>query len=359
MAAPESSMRDYKSGALSCKSDKFYNAYVNFLILISARPDMDNPSEIDNYPNARDLKMLDLLFTTRSVSKTADLLGQTQPTVSSWLKRIRDQVKDPLFVRTSQGMSPTPRAEIVVRKSREILKAMQEITADVLRFDAATSTRVFRLCVPDASQITLLPSLLHYIRSHAPNVRLEAPPVDDQTVRMLESGEADLAFGGFVPTMEAGFYEQTLFEQDFVCMVSTEHPRIKNTLTLEDFQREAHIAVGYGSAYAVIESELKRQKIERRVMASLQGVLGVAKIVACTDMITTLPGQIAAELAGSGSVQLFSCPFPMPSIIVKQYWHSRFHLDPGHQWLRAACAQQSRSSLDRHNQWVRASGSEK
>lgn len=315
---------------------------------------MSDHSDIDNYPSARDLKMLDLIYTTRSVSKTAELLAQTQPTVSSWLKRLREQVGDPLFVRTTEGMSPTPRAEVLVRKARDILDAMHQLTAAAPRFDAATSTRVFRLCIPDASQITLLPSLLQFIRNCAPQVQLELPPVDEQTVRMLESGEADLAFGGFVPRMEAGFYEQTLFEQDFVCMVSTHHPRIKNGLTLEDYQREAHISVGYGSAYTVIENELKRQKIERRVMATMQGVLGVANIVACTDMITTMPGQIAETLAGSGSVQLFPCPFPMPSIVVKQYWHSRFHRDPGNQWLRAACAQQSRSSLDPQNMWVRA-----
>lgn len=314
---------------------------------------MDDPSDIDNYPNARDLKMLDLIYSTRSVSKAAEFLGQTQPTVSSWLKRIRDQVGDPLFVRTSDGMCPTPRAEVVVRKARDILDALHQITAAPASFDAFTSTRTFRLCLPDASQITLLPCLLQYIRSRAPQVQLEAPPVNEQTVHMLESGEADLAFGGFVPTMEAGFYEQTLFEQDFVCMVSTSHPRIRNTLSLDDFQRELHIAVGYGSAYKVIDSELKRQKIERRVMVTLQGVLGVAKIVACTDMITTLPGQIAAALASAGSVQLFSCPFPMPSIVVKQYWHSRFHRDPGNQWLRATCAQQSRASLDPANPWLR------
>jgi DNA-binding transcriptional LysR family regulator len=316
---------------------------------------MEERFDIDNYPSARDLKMLDLIYTTRSVSKAAELLGQTQPTVSLWLKRIRDQVGDPLFVRTFEGMSPTPRAEIVVRKAREILEAMQQIVVDSPRFNASTSTRVFRLCVPDASQMTLLPSMLQYIRGCAPHVQLHAPPVDEQTVRMLESGEADLAFGGFVPSMEAGFYEQTLFEQDFVCMVSAAHPRIKDALTLEDFQREAHIAVGYGSAYDVIESELKRQKIERRVMATLQGVLGVAKIVSCTDMITTMPGQIAATLADAGAVRLFSCPFPMPSIVVKQYWHSRFHRDPGNQWLRAVCAEQSRVSLDTANKWVRLS----
>lgn len=296
--------------------------------------------------------MLDLIHSTRSVSKAARILGQTQPTVSSWLKRIRDQVGDPLFVRTTQGMSPTPRADVVVRKAREILETMHQITAEAPQFDASTSTRTFRLCIPDASQITLLPSMLQCIRREAPLVQIEALPVDDQTIRMLESGEADLAFGGFVPAMEAGFFEQTLFEQDFVCLVSASHPRIKTSLSLEDFQREAHIAVGYGSAYQVIENELKHQKIERRVMATLQGVLGVAKIVACTDMVTTLPGQIAAALADGGSVQLFPCPFPMPSIVVKQYWHARFHRDPGNQWLRATCARQSRASLDLGNRWL-------
>jgi len=152
--------------------------------------------------------------------------------------------------------------------------------------------------------------------------------------------------------MEAGFYQQALFEQDLVCLVSSTHPRIGDDLTLVDFEREAHIAVGYGSTNAVIESELKRQNVKRRVLASVQGVLGVAKMVAATDMITTLPGQIATTLAEGGSVRLLPCPVTMPAIAVKQYWHSRFHHDPGHQWLRAICATEARASL-RPSAWVR------
>ena len=313
---------------------------------------MDENKEIDNYLSARDLKLLDLLYTTHSVSKAAELLGQTQPTVSSWLKHIRDLVGDPLFVRTSEGMRPTPRADLAVGKAREILAAMHQITEGVARFDPATSARVFRMCVPDAAQITLLPSMLRALRNNAPNVHLEALPVDQQTAHRLESGEADLAFGGFVPGMEGGFYQQALFEQDFVCLVSSEHPRIGAALTLDDFQREAHIAVGYGSTNAVIESELKRQNVKRRVLASVQGVLGVAKIVAATDMITTLPGQIATTLAEGGAVRLLPCPVTMPATVVKQYWHSRFHHDPGNQWLRSICGQEARSSL-RLTAWVR------
>lgn len=308
---------------------------------------MNETGEYKNFLDPRELKLLDTLYATRSVTKTAELLGQTQPTISSLLKRIRDQLNDPLFVRTPQGMTPTPRAEIVVGKAREILEAMRQITDEVPRFDPATSTRTFRMCVPDGAQTTLLPSMLQYIRSCAPNVKFEALPLDKNTPSLLESGEADLAFGGFVPYMEAGFYQQTLFEQNYVCLVSARHPRISDQLTLADFQREAHAAFGYGRSFALIEAEMKRLNIERRVMVFLPGVLGVAKIVAVTDMITTLPGQIGTMLAStrSDSVRLFACPVPMPNVVVKQFWHSRFHRDPGNQWLRAICARQARLGM--------------
>jgi DNA-binding transcriptional LysR family regulator len=299
----------------------------------------------ENYLTARDLKLIDLLYTTHSVTQAAELLGQTQPTVSSWLKRIRKLVKDPLFVRTSEGMSPTPRADFVVEKARDILESMRLISGESPVFDPATASRVFRMCIPDAAQNTLLPAMLRHIRRGAPHVQIEGLPVDKQTAHLLESGEADLAFGGFVPGMEAGIYQQTLFDQDFVCLVSRDHPRIAGELTLADFEREAHVAVGYGSASAVIESELKRQGVKRRVMVTLQGVLGVARIIETTDMITTLPGQIGATIAEGGAVNLFPCPFFMPKIVVKQYWHTRFHLDPGNQWLRSICATQARAGL--------------
>ena len=308
---------------------------------------MNDVGEYKNFLDPRELRLLDILYATRSVTRTAERLGQTQPTVSSMLKRIRAQINDPLFIRTSEGMIPTPRAEIVVSKAREILEAMRSITEEVPRFDPATATRTFRMCIPDGAQTTLLPKLLQYIRRCAPNVKFEALPLDKDTPALLESGDADLAFGGFVHYMEAGFYQQTLFEQNYICLVSAKHPRIKKQLTLEDFQREAHVAFGYGRSFALIESEMKRCNIERKVMVFLPGVLGVVKIIAATDMITTLPGQIGTMLAtrGSDAIRLFPCPVPMPNVVVKQFWHARFHRDPGNQWLRGVCAEHARQGM--------------
>lgn len=302
---------------------------------------MGKKQETENYLDVKDLRLLDVLYTTRSVTKAANLLGQSQPNVSTWLRRIRAQVKDPLFVRTSDGMTPTPRAEIVVARARESLESIQRIIDDVPQFDPLTSTRRFRLCTPDSAQITLLPRMLQYMRLHAPNVQMEALHVDNQTARLLESGEADLAYGGFVPGMNAEFYQQAVFEQDFVCLTSREHPRINGRLTLEDYQREAHVSVSYGGVNEMIETSMKRQHVKRRVLVFLQGFLGVPKIIATTDMITTLPRQVGTTLAISGSLQLFDCPVAIPTYMVKQYWHPRFHRDPGNKWLRAVCAQQA------------------
>jgi DNA-binding transcriptional LysR family regulator len=289
--------------------------------------------------DVRQLRLLDSLYTTHSVTRTAERLGQTQPTVSIWLRKLRSQLNDPLFVRTSAGMSPTPRAEVVVAKAREILESMRQITDDAPKFDPGTATRTFRICVPDSSHVTLLPKLLLHIRKFAPSVRVEVVPVDKETARVLEAGEADLAIGGFVDDVEVGFYQQALFDQDFVCLVSADHPRIRGRLTLEAYKKEAHLEVSYGRVNEVIEQELVAQKIKRRSLLAVPGFLGVGTLVATTDMIATLPRQIGETLAKSSGLRLFPCPFRVPSYTVRQYWHARFHQDPGHQWLRGLCSQ--------------------
>ncbi|WP_153110825.1 LysR family transcriptional regulator [Propionivibrio limicola] len=299
----------------------------------------------ENILDVKDLRLLETLYSTQSVTKAAEILGLSQPNVSTWLRRLRLQVKDPLFVRTSDGMAPTPRADKLLAKIQFILRDIRQLTEDEGSFDPGSSRRVFRMCIPDSAQITLFPKMLRHFRKCAPDVRLEALPVNANTARLLETGEADLAFGSFVPGMVAGYYQQALFELDFVCLVSADHPRINQRLTLENYLGEAHVALSYGSANAFIEAEMRRQRIERRVLVTLQGFLGVAKIIETTDMIATLPREIGATLAAGASIHLFPCPVPVPSYMVSQYWHARFHHDPGNRWLRSICAEQARTDL--------------
>jgi DNA-binding transcriptional LysR family regulator len=303
---------------------------------------MDDRHDTSAYFDVRQLQLLDTLYATRNVTRTVERLGQTQPTISAWLKQIRNKVGDPLFIRTSKEMAPTPRADLLVGKAREILEAMRQISGAMPHFDPAAATRIFRICTPDSAHFTMIPRLLQCIREIAPNIQIEILPVDENSARRLENGDADLAYGGFIPGVETGFYQQALIKQDFLCLAGMDHPRIHGRLSLEDYQREAHVAISYGGIHgvnALIKSALHTRHIQRRVLLTLTGFIGVGKVIATTDLITTLPRNIGEALARQYGLQILECPVGIPTYMIKQYWHTRYHRDPGNQWLRKLCAQ--------------------
>jgi len=302
------------------------------------------PSRARQYENQAELldvkllQLFDLLYSTGSVTRCAEQLGQSQPTVSIWLAKLRRALDDPLFVRTATGMQPTPRADALIGPAREVIESLRRLGARGPAFDPAQARRSFRVCMTDASHITLLPRLLAHLREVAPAVRIDVAPIDAGTADALQSGKADLALG-YIPGLESGFYQQTLYEQDFVCLVNRQHPRIGRTLTRKAYQKEAHIEIVYGRGHALLDGALKAHHIERHVLLELPGFLGLATILSSTDLVATVPRMIGESLAQLGGLNLFPCPFEIPSYLVKQHWHARLHDDAGHRWLRGVCSE--------------------
>lgn len=287
--------------------------------------------------DVRLLRLFDVLYRTRSVSRAAELLGQAQPTVSIWLGRLRRELGDPLFVRVASGMEPTPRADALIGTARAALELLRRLTAREEAFDPATSKRRFCICMTDASHVTLLPRLLAQLRVEAPGIRLEASLIGADTTRMLRDGEADMALG-LVPELEAGFYQQVLYPQDWVCLARSDHPRIGGNLTLAAYRAEAHVAIAAGTGSQLLEAALAAHSIEQRVVLRLPGFLGLAAIVGGTDLVATLPRHTGETLAASGGLRVLPCPVPVPGFTVKQHWHARYHHDEGNRWLRGTCA---------------------
>src|ERR1700722_18808429 len=93
--------------------------------------------------DAKPLRLFDLLHTTGSVTRTAEQLGQSQPTISIWLARLRRDLRDPLFIRGPSGIQPTPRADALVGTARQALEALRRLTAWEDSFVPATSQRRF------------------------------------------------------------------------------------------------------------------------------------------------------------------------------------------------------------------------
>lgn len=284
------------------------------------------------------LSIFDEIYKTGNVTRAAANLGLPQSTVSVGLGRLREHFNDRLFARTARGMLPTPRAQSAIADVRLALQALQHALADQPLFDPSASAREFRICMTDISEIVLLPRLLNLLREVGPGIRVAISKISPDSPAELAAGSVDLALG-FMPHLEAGFYQQVLFDQHFVCLAAAGHPRVGAALTAEALAREAHIRVlTSGTGHAIVDKVLMEAGIERRFALRLPSFLGVARIVAQTELLAIVPHRYAAEVAGGEAVRALPVPVELPRFQVKQHWHERYHADVSNRWLRQTVA---------------------
>ena len=285
------------------------------------------------------LAIFDEIYKTNSVSRAAERLGLAQATASIALNKLRVHFGDKLFSRTSKGMFPTPRAEALYPELREIMDRLESARGFRAVFDPGQSTREFRICMTDISEVVLLSTLVNRLRRVAPHIHIDVDKISTDSAGRLETGDVDLAVG-FMPHLEAGFHQQILFTQNFVCLAAKNHPRIKGKMSKAAFLAEGHIVVKTsGTGHSIVEKVFEQQGIKREVVLRLPSFLGVARIVAETELLVVAPRKLGETLISQEEIRLIDPPTPLPSYSVKQHWHERFHADPGNVWLRRTIAE--------------------
>ncbi len=279
------------------------------------------------------------VYRTQSVSRAAEHLGLAQANASIALNKLRAHFDDKLFVRTARGMEATPYAVQIYPDVAAAVQKLAELAGAPRVFDPATAQRVFRICMTDISEIIVLPTLVNHLRQVAPGIVIEAERTTSDSPRRLEAGEIDLAVG-FMPQLEAGFYQQVLFRQNFVCLAAQHHPRIQAKPTRAQFLAEGHIVVTTsGTGHAIVDKVMAQNGYERRILLRVPSFLGVARLVAQTELLVIVPRRLGEALAQQERVQLLEPPVALPAFAVKQHWHERFHADPANAWLRQVMAE--------------------
>jgi DNA-binding transcriptional LysR family regulator len=287
------------------------------------------------------LRVFDALVTERNVSQAGSRLGLSQPAVSHALSRLRKLCEDPLFVRTSEGMQPTPFAIELAQPVRSALAMLAAGIGQSNRFDPATSDRQFRLALTDLGQAVFLPTLMREVGERAPAVRVLVLQVGpDALPGALESGAADLAIGG-IPAPSDTYFQQRLLTDRFVCVMRRGHPLAAQPLTLDVFVQASHVVPTPGWYQHInqrIDRALADRKLARRVRLEVPHILGLPTVLAATDLIATVAGTQAEQLMSQEEFVRHELPLEMPAIHVRQFWHPRFHHDAGIRWLRGIFA---------------------
>jgi DNA-binding transcriptional LysR family regulator len=286
---------------------------------------------------------------TRNVSRAAEQLGVSQPRVSTALGRLREYFDDPLFVRTSKGMEPTPRALAILPAARDALLRIEKGMLDVQDFDPATSIHTFSIALSDVGEIVFLPRLLQLFAERAPFANLRSVTLSpSQVERGLESGDVDLAVGYFPDLSGNNFFQQRLFTHRFICLMRTGHPLSKAPLTLAQYVASGHAVVrAEGRSQEVLEQYLEKKRIKRRAVLETPHFMSLPFILARTDLLATVPHAIGfAYVSEHASITLVEPPLPLPHFDLRQHWHRKFHNDPRASWLRGVVAQLFNDAMD-------------
>ena len=300
-----------------------------------------------------DLARLDLnlllvfhhLLREKRVSAVATVLGMSQPAVSSALGRLRSSLGDELFLRTQRGMEPTPYALQLAEPVATALDGLQQALNVRASFDPATSERSFTLAMTDVGEMYFLPVLMDALAGAAPGVTLNVVAVTSASLKDdMASGRTDLALG-LLPQLQAGFFQQALFRQPYVCLMREGHPLAHaEGLTLSDFAAASHVRVmaagtGHGRIDAAISETLEQQDLQRRIRLTVPNYVALGDVLGHSDLIATVPERFAQRVTRPFALTTRALPLAVDGSAIHQFWHARLHKDPGHQWLRELVAQ--------------------
>jgi DNA-binding transcriptional LysR family regulator len=235
---------------------------------------------------------------------------------------------------------PTPRAHAIVRAARPHLHHLREDLLKGESFDPATSTRPIVLGLADIAEMAFLPSILDYLRVHAPKCPVVTVTARDASLaEALEKGDVDVAAGYFPALAQRNFRQRRLSKHGFACLMRSGHPLWKSRLTVSAFLAAEHIVVRReGRSQDILERFIERRKMRRKVAMYTSNVLSVPFIVMETHLVATLPYAVVTRFASITSQVVAALPPFDLTYDLKLHWHRRFDNEPRSIWLREQLA---------------------
>jgi len=287
--------------------------------------------------NAFDLNLLvifDAVIQEKTLTRAGQRLGMSQPAVSHALARLRHMLKDELFVRTPEGMRPTPRAERMVEPVRAALRELQ-VTLEADEFDASQASRSFKIAANNYAARAVVPALFRRVARLAPSVVLEVRPIGMlHVLDQLDGGGVELALSALV---EGGdrFKCVGLLEDEYVALLSSDHPAATEPeLSIESFATLQHIAItSSGDDTQFIDDALADRGLARLVCAKVP-LHSLVSVLIGSKALAVVPRRVAADLVAICPLTMRPLPFPAPRLALSMIWHRRLDGHPAHRWLR-------------------------
>lgn len=263
--------------------------------------------------NLRALQYLVKLAELRHFSKAADACFVSQPTLSTQIMKLEEELGVALVERIPRKVRLTPVGEDIAQRARHVLRDIEQIRLTALR-SRDPETGLLRVGLFPTLAPYLLPHVVPMIRKRFPELKLQlAEEKTEDLLEMLDNGSLDAALLA-LPVANEGLELETLFEEPFVLAVPashhlTERARVRprdlegeELLLLEDGHCLRHQALEVCSLAGAHERvdfhatsmETLRQMVAAEVGITLMPVLAVKPPIPATENLQLRPFEAPA-----------------------------------------------------------------
>jgi DNA-binding transcriptional LysR family regulator len=275
------------------------------------------------------LRALYALLDSESVSGAARRLNLTQPATSAALGRLRHALGDQLLIRSGNQMILTPRAERLLPRLRVLMTDLEQALGDD-EFDPERTERAFRIAaIDDAIEIIVGPTI-ERLRTAAPHARFDIISISENVELELAEGKIDVAIGADW-WLRRVRQRTPLFTDSYIGISGS-----RRRPSLSAYVNAEHVLVApHGRKPGVVDDELRRKGLERRVTVTVPDFASAARLVVAGPMIATIPTRIATHYAKHYPLHMFEPPLALPGLEMSLAAHPRALADPAVSWLIA------------------------
>ena len=281
------------------------------------------------------LKPLRALLEERSVTRAAARLHVSQPTMSTFLSRLRAHYQDVLLIRRGNQHVLTPLGERLLLALPQVIAETDEIFRLQSRFDPVTSTRSFSIAGVDYAVARIAPALTRIVEREAPNVRFEFPAVDARLVNGLPESmralDAVILPHGYIFDLP----HIDIPVERWVCLVDgasgiPERPTKDELLTRPWVQ---NLAAREGMNPA--RTQLQFRGIDISVAAVTPHFFVMPSLVLGTDRIAIVPeGMAVIAITMHPRLRMVIPPLDLDPVHDAFWWSADREHDAEHVWLR-------------------------
>ena len=258
--------------------------------------------------NIRALQYFVTLSDLRHFSKAAEACFVSQPTLSTQIKKLEEELGVQLVERSPKNIMLTPVGEEIAKRARQVLNDVEQIRTAARR-SSNPAEGILRLGIFPTLAPYLLPHVIPQLRTQYPKLHLQlSEEKTEDIVRHLQHGLLDAALLA-LPISEDGLEIEVLFEEPFVVALPAHHRlAMKSKLGLADLSGTELLLLEEGHClrdqalevcalagahervdFHATSMETLRQMVAADVGITLMPMLSVKPPIAKTDNLAVRP----------------------------------------------------------------------